>query len=195
MSDEQVADVVNYVRTHFGNLRMRSRLHVSGQDAGSRRRVALALEPRNRNETNSNLPDRRYSAASSRAGSSAADTAIVHAFEPDERQLLRAPLPGCRRSRARLRAGSMTRLIPARCAATTFSLMPPTGSTRPRRLISPVIAVSLRTVRSVSSETSAMNMATPALGPSFGVAPRAHGYGCRSSRTRRIDAERARRGS
>ena len=33
------------------------------------------------------------------------------------------------------------------------------------------MAVSLRTVRSVISETSAMNMATPALGPSFGVAP------------------------
>ena len=49
--------------------------------------------------------------------------------------------------------------------------MPPTGSTSPRRLISPVIAVSLRTVRSVISETSAMNMATPALGPSFGIAP------------------------
>ena len=61
--------------------------------------------------------------------------------------------------------------MPARCAATTFSLMPPTGSTRPRRLISPVIAVSLRIVRSVISEVSAMNMATPALGPSLGVAP------------------------
>jgi hypothetical protein len=70
-----------------------------------------------------------------------------------------------------LRAGSITRVMPAAAAATTFSLMPPTGSTRPRRLISPVIAVSLRTVRPVSSDTSAMNIATPALGPSFGVAP------------------------
>ena len=49
--------------------------------------------------------------------------------------------------------------------------MPPTGSTRPRRLISPVIAVSLRIVRPVISEMSAMNIATPALGPSFGMAP------------------------
>ena len=49
--------------------------------------------------------------------------------------------------------------------------MPPTGSTSPRREISPVMAVSLRTVRPVSSETSAVNIATPALGPSFGVAP------------------------
>ena len=70
-----------------------------------------------------------------------------------------------------LRIGSMTVLRPARAAATTFSLMPPTGRTRPRRLISPVIAVSLRTGRSVSSEASAMNIATPALGPSFGMAP------------------------
>src|SRR5207247_6430312 len=31
----------------------------------------------------------------------------------------------------------------------SFSLIPPTGSTRPRRLISPVIAVSARTARSV----------------------------------------------
>ena len=62
-------------------------------------------------------------------------------------------------------------MIPAAAAATTFSLMPPTGITSPRRLISPVIAVSLRTVRPVSSEVSAMNMATPALGPSLGVAP------------------------
>src|ERR1700739_4230472 len=65
----------------------------------------------------------------------------------------------------------MTRRMPAECAATTFSLMPPTGSTKPRRLISPVMAVSLRTVRSVMSETSAMNIDTPALGPSLGVEP------------------------
>src|SRR5262245_29445854 len=61
--------------------------------------------------------------------------------------------------------------MPAVAAATTFSLMPPTGSTRPRRLISPVMAVSLLITRPVSSEASAMNIATPALGPSLGVAP------------------------
>ena len=49
--------------------------------------------------------------------------------------------------------------------------MPPTGSTRPRSEISPVMAVSLRTVRLVSSDVSAVNIATPALGPSLGVAP------------------------
>ena len=41
-------------------------------------------------------------------------------------------------------AGSITVLMPARMAASTFSLMPPTGSTSPRSVISPVIAVSLR---------------------------------------------------
>ena len=79
--------------------------------------------------------------------------------------------PECPRKSRRLRAGSITRVIPAAAAATIFSLMPPTGRTSPRRLISPVMAVSLRTVRPVRSETSAVNIATPALGPSFGVAP------------------------
>ena len=45
--------------------------------------------------------------------------------------------------------------MPARCAASTFSLMPPTGSTVPRSVISPVIATSPRTRRPVSSDTSA----------------------------------------
>ncbi len=71
----------------------------------------------------------------------------------------------------RFRAGNITRVRPAAAAATTFSLIPPTGSTRPRRLISPVMAVSLRTLRPVSNEVRAVNMATPALGPSLGVAP------------------------
>ncbi len=61
--------------------------------------------------------------------------------------------------------------MPARAAATHFSLMPPTGSTTPRRLISPVMATSARTVRCVSSEASEVAIATPALGPSFGMAP------------------------
>jgi hypothetical protein len=71
----------------------------------------------------------------------------------------------------RLRAGSITRVSPAAAAATTFSLIPPTGSTSPRSDISPVMAVSFLTVRLVSSDASAVNMATPALGPSLGVAP------------------------
>ena len=61
--------------------------------------------------------------------------------------------------------------MPARLAASTFSLMPPTGSTLPDSVISPVIATSPRTGRRVSSETSAVAMVTPADGPSFGIAP------------------------
>ena len=71
----------------------------------------------------------------------------------------------------RLRSGMMTRLMPARCAARNFSLMPPTGSTRPRSVISPVIATSLRIGLPVSSDAIATNMVTPADGPSLGMAP------------------------
>ena len=46
--------------------------------------------------------------------------------------------------------------------------MPPTGSTLPLSVISPVIAVSGCTGVSVSSETSAVAIVTPADGPSFG---------------------------
>jgi len=61
--------------------------------------------------------------------------------------------------------------MPARLAASTFSLIPPTGNTRPRKLISPVIATSERTNRCNSNDASAATIVTPALGPSFGVAP------------------------
>src|SRR3981189_2694416 len=57
--------------------------------------------------------------------------------------------------------GSIPRLKPAAAAATTFSLMPPTGNTRPRSDISPVIAVSLLTVRLVSREADALNTPPP----------------------------------
>ena len=53
----------------------------------------------------------------------------------------------------------------------TFSLMPPTGSTFPLRLSSPVIASWGRTGRPVARESKAVTIVTPALGPSFGVAP------------------------
>mmetsp|Transcript_26841 Transcript_26841/g.71984 ORF Transcript_26841/g.71984 Transcript_26841/m.71984 type:complete len:278 (-) Transcript_26841:1239-2072(-) len=68
-------------------------------------------------------------------------------------------------------AGMITSRMPARCAATTFSLMPPTGSTLPRRVTSPVMATSDRTVRPVSRDTSAVVIVTPADGPSLGIAP------------------------
>ena len=49
--------------------------------------------------------------------------------------------------------------------------MPPTGSTRPDSVISPVIATSPRTGRPVSSDAIAAAIVTPADGPSFGMAP------------------------
>ena len=62
-------------------------------------------------------------------------------------------------------------MIPARWAPSTFSFSPPIGSTRPRSVISPVIATSRRTGRPDIALTSAVEIATPALGPSFGIAP------------------------
>ena len=61
--------------------------------------------------------------------------------------------------------------MPPRWAASSFSLRPPIGSTSPRSVISPVMATSQRTGMPVSTETSAVVMAMPALGPSLGVAP------------------------
>ena len=58
-----------------------------------------------------------------------------------------------------------------RWAASAFSFRPPIGSTWPVSVTSPVIATSERTGRPESSEASAVTIATPALGPSLGVAP------------------------
>src|SRR3989442_1205898 len=65
----------------------------------------------------------------------------------------------------------MTSRTPARLAASTFSLIPPTGRTRPLKVISPVIATRSRSGRRVSEDTSAVTIVTPAEGPSFGMAP------------------------
>ena len=62
-------------------------------------------------------------------------------------------------------------MIPARCAASDFSLSPPIGSTWPVSVTSPVIATSLRTGRPLISEERATVIATPAEGPSLGTAP------------------------
>src|SRR5436853_496070 len=67
--------------------------------------------------------------------------------------------------------GSTTVRMPARTAPSTFSLTPPIGNTRPRSVISPVMARSWRAARRDSAETSAVAMVTPAEGPSFGMAP------------------------
>ena len=58
----------------------------------------------------------------------------------------------------RLSAGAITRRMPDRWAASTFSFRPPIASTRPRSVISPVIAVSWRTGCLVSAEISAVAM-------------------------------------
>ncbi|MNT70321.1 hypothetical protein D3C72_2086940 [compost metagenome] len=68
-------------------------------------------------------------------------------------------------------SGISTFLMPPRRAASSFSFSPPIGSTRPRRVISPVIATSLEIGIPVITETIAVAMATPADGPSLGVAP------------------------
>ena len=73
-----------------------------------------------------------------------------------------------------LRFGRTTSLRPARWAASTFCLSPPIGSTRPCSVTSPVIPTTGRTGVSVSSETSAVVIVTPALGPSFGNGARRH---------------------
>lgn len=70
-----------------------------------------------------------------------------------------------------LSSGAITWRIPSRCAASAFSFSPPIGSTSPWSVTSPVIATSARTVRPVRSETSAVTIVTPALGPSLGIAP------------------------
>ena len=66
------------------------------------------------------------------------------------------------------------------CAVATFARTPPTASTCPRSVTSPVIAVSERASRPLSSERSAHVTARPADGPSFLTAP-AGRCTCRSS--------------
>ena len=56
-------------------------------------------------------------------------------------------------------------------AAKIFSFSPPTPKTRPRKVISPVIAIFGLTGMPVSTEIIAVHIDMPADGPSFGVAP------------------------
>jgi hypothetical protein len=70
-------------------------------------------------------------------------------------------------------------LMPDRRAASAFSRMPPTGSTRPLSVISPVIATSWRTATFRAADRIAVAIVTPADGPSFGIAP-AGTWTCRS---------------
>src|SRR6185437_12705554 len=64
-----------------------------------------------------------------------------------------------------------TLLSPPRNAASNFSLRPPIGKTRPRSVISPVMAMSRRTGMPLNTDTIEVTIATPADGPSLGVAP------------------------
>ena len=68
-------------------------------------------------------------------------------------------------------AGINTFDIPALLAARLFSFIPPTGSTLPLRVISPVIAVSFLTGTLARAEITAVAMVMPADGPSLGMAP------------------------
>ena len=70
-----------------------------------------------------------------------------------------------------LSSQSKISLILARLAASIFSFMPPTGNTLPLSVISPVIARLFLILRCVNKDTKEVNIVTPALGPSFGVAP------------------------
>ena len=96
-----------------------------------------------------------------------------------------------RRSFSFLR-GRMTILAPDRCAARILLLSPPIGRTRPRRVISPVMATSLRTGMPVRALTMARAIVMPADGPSLGMAPAGTWmWRVFFSKTSRVDAELA----
>src|SRR5215207_8484761 len=67
--------------------------------------------------------------------------------------------------------GRMTIFAPARWAARILLFSPPIGRTRPRSVISPVIATSLRTGMFARALTIAVAIVIPADGPSFGIPP------------------------
>ena len=71
----------------------------------------------------------------------------------------------------RLPSGIKTVFIPPLLAASNFSFKPPIFYTSPLRVISPVIATSALTGKLANTEVTAVTIAIPALGPSFGVAP------------------------
>ena len=65
---------------------------------------------------------------------------LVHRVDEDEAHARGGRRSGTSSRSFSFRRGRMTVSMPARCAASTFSLMPPTGRTLPRSVISPVIA-------------------------------------------------------
>ena len=96
---------------------------------------------------------------------------LIHGARQNETSASASPLRECRADPSRFALGRSPALIPARFAASVFSFSPPIGSTSPRSVISPVMATSWRTGRFSISDASAVNIATPALGPSLGTAP------------------------
>ena len=68
-------------------------------------------------------------------------------------------------------SGRITALAPERCAARILLFRPPIGRTRPRRVISPVIATSFWTGMPVKALTMARAIVMPADGPSLGMPP------------------------
>ena len=80
-------------------------------------------------------------------------------------------LSGTSESSRSLSSGMITVLIPPLKAASSFSFRPPIGVISPLSVISPVIATAAFTFRPVNTETKAVHIAAPALGPSFGVEP------------------------
>ena len=70
-----------------------------------------------------------------------------------------------------LSLGKITVEMPPRWAARIFSLSPPIGSTRPRKVISPVMATSRRTLARSKADTIPVHIVMPADGPSLGIAP------------------------
>ena len=74
---------------------------------------------------------------------------------------------GTSRRSFRFSFGMITVVIPLRCAASSFSFTPPMGITRPRSVISPVIARSRFTGTLMSELARLVAIVTPALGPSF----------------------------
>ena len=88
--------------------------------------------------------------------------------------------------------GRITILAPDRCAARILLLSPPIGRTRPRSVISPVIATSLRTGMPVRALTMAVAIVMPADGPSLGMAPAGTWmWSVFFSKISRVDAELA----
>ena len=87
-------------------------------------------------------------------------------------------------------------VMPARCAASTFSLSPPMGNTLPRRLISPVIATSERTLRPSHERDDRRDHRDARRGTVFRNRARWHvDVKAVVLEDARIDAERARRSS